>query len=69
MDELLRQIAFIRTIPGAIDDDTAAEIAALHKQGDLHGMAKVLNARKYATGHVFQVVTLAEALSVTWERV
>ena len=71
MTELLHEYGYIKTIPGAIDALTAHLLEVLRARSDLFGAVALLNGRKYATGHVFQVVTLGYdgPLSVTWERV
>ena len=49
MDEIVRQIRQLKTIPGAIDD-ILPDLRGMYRRGELSEMVTALNERKYATG-------------------
>lgn len=66
MEELVRQIQTLKTYPGAIDK-ILPRLRRLYQNHDIYAMVSLLNSRKYATGRVYQVMTTAGKLTVSWE--
>jgi hypothetical protein len=66
MPDLVREIQFLKTLPGAIDDLLQA-LRDLYQADDIYAMVKLLNTRAYHTGRRYRVVTFGNGdLSVTW---
>lgn len=66
MDDIVREIQTLKTLPGAVDE-ILQELRELYRAGDLRAMIRLLNTRKYATGREYRASqSCAGVQTITW---